>query len=324
MADVNYITDKNGNKVNIADLTARTNASTALLESEYNRQLADNVYAGRDISTITALASEIASAGSTPAFLNARAKAGNFNGLRIGDWTDIVLSSGVTMRYQIAAFDHYYNCADAAMGHHIVMVPTSTPAVTGDYAINGSYIYWNTTNTNNGTADESNPYLASNLHAWETGVFLPLMPTAWQNVMRNHRSLVETRYSASGALTDSTSWKWADLGKIWSPSEMEVYGCPIWGTKGYGQGMDSQFPKFRETKNRIKGRIAPCREVLRLTRAASTTMAVPTATPRRPRGFAPCPASSLERKSHLPYTYLRPPCAGAITREAGRFLEGCF
>ena len=256
MADVNYITDKNGNKVNIADLTARTNASTALLESEYNRQLADNVYAGRDISTITALASEIASAGSIPAFLNARAKAGNFNGLRIGDWTDIVLSSGVTMRYQIAAFDHYYNCADAAMGHHIVMVPTSTPAVTGDYAINGSYIYWNTTNTNNGTADESNPYLASNLHAWETGVFLPLMPTAWQNVMRNHRSLVETRYSASGALTDSTSWKWADLGKIWSPSEMEVYGCPIWGTKGYGQGMDSQFPIFRETKNRIKGRIA--------------------------------------------------------------------
>ena len=71
MADVNYITDKNGNKVNIADLTARTNASTALLESEYNRQLADNVYAGRDISTITALASEIASAGSIPAFLNA-------------------------------------------------------------------------------------------------------------------------------------------------------------------------------------------------------------------------------------------------------------
>ena len=255
MADVNYITDKNGNKVNIADLTARTNASTALLESEYNRQLADNVYAGRDISTITALASEIASAGSIPAFLNARAKAGNFNGLRIGDWTDIVLSSGVTMRYQIAAFDHYYNCADAAMGHHIVMVPTSTPAVTGDYAINGSYIYWNTTNTNNGTADESNPYLASNLHAWETGVFLPLMPTAWQNVMRNHRSLVETRYSASGALPDSTSGKWAD---------------------------------------------------------------------RRTRGFAPCPASSLERKSHLPYTYLRPPCAGAITREAGRFLEGCF
>ena len=30
MADVNYITDKNGNKVNIADLTARTNASRSL------------------------------------------------------------------------------------------------------------------------------------------------------------------------------------------------------------------------------------------------------------------------------------------------------
>ena len=40
------------------------------------------------------------------------------------------------------------------------------------------------------------------------------------------------------------------------------------------------------------GGFAPCREVLRLTRATSTTMAMPTTTPRRTRGFAPCPDSA--------------------------------
>ena len=96
------------------------------------------------------------------------------------------------------------------------------------------------------------PYLNSNLHKWELNEYLGRLPSALQGYLLNHRSLVEKRYSSS-TLNDSTDWGWADLGKIWSPSEMEVYGCLVWGTKGYSQGMDSQFPLFRETKNRIMG-----------------------------------------------------------------------
>ena len=253
METTSYITDKSGKKTEIADLEARTVSNSAASEAEYNRRDCGNVYVGRNLATV--FASEIAVKGGVPQWFNDRATKANFDGMRIGDWLDITLTNNAVVRAQIASFDHYYYCADTALPHHIVMVLTAAFPVSGDYATNGSYIMWNTTNNNNGTADETSPYLASNLHKWELEVFLPLMPAAWQAVMRSHRSLVETRYSASGVLTESTSWKWADLGKIWSPSEMEVYGCLAWGTRGWSQGMDSQFPLFRETKNRIRTRV---------------------------------------------------------------------
>ena len=34
---------------------------------------------------------------------------------------------------------------------------------------------------------------------------------------------------------------------------MEVYGCPVWGSKGYSVGFDSQFPIFTDTASRIAG-----------------------------------------------------------------------
>ncbi len=211
------------------------------------------LYDGANLETV--FATEIAAKGSVAAWLTARRKAADYSGMHIRDYVNITLTNGTVMKYRIGAFDHYYNCADAAMAHHIVMVPDTTYALPSSdaYVTNGSYILWNTTATNNGTSSENNPYIASNLHAWELGVYLKLMPTAWQGVMLNHRSLVEIRY-ASPAATDSTSWKWADLGKIWSPSEMEVYGCLVWGTRGWSQGMDSQFPIFSETRDRIKAR----------------------------------------------------------------------
>jgi len=34
---------------------------------------------------------------------------------------------------------------------------------------------------------------------------------------------------------------------------MEVYGCPVWGTKGYSVGFDCQFDLFRDTAHRLNG-----------------------------------------------------------------------
>ena len=213
---------------------------------EYDRQLADNIYAGRSIAAIPEIATEVAGYATVWAFLHARAQAGNYAGLRVDDWFDVTLTNGTTMRYQIAAFDHYYNCADSAMGHHVFCVPTTAW---------GTAIQWNTTATNQGNSSQANPYLVSNLHSWELNTFYPLLPDTLKNVLINHRSLVESRYSASGALNDSTGWAWADLGKVFSLSEMEVYGCCVCATQKWSQGMDSQLPLFRETKNRIKARV---------------------------------------------------------------------
>lgn len=212
---------------------------------EYDRQIADNVYAGRNIALIPEIADEVASYATVYAFLHARAQAANWKGLRIGDWFNVTLTNGTTMQYQIAAFDHYYNCADSAMGHHFFCVPTAPWS---------SAVVWNTSATNQGNSTEPNPYLISNLHSWELNTFYPLLPSALQSVLINHRSLCESRYSASGGLTASTGWTWKDLGKVFSLSEMEVYGCCVCGTMQWSQGMDSQLPLFRETKNRIKSR----------------------------------------------------------------------
>ena len=65
--------------------------------------------------------------------------------------------------------------------------------------------------------------------------------------------LLEERYSASGALNDSNSWSWQNIGKVFSLSEMEVYGCPVWGTKGYSVGFDCQWDLFRDTAHRVNG-----------------------------------------------------------------------
>lgn len=205
-------------------------------------------YPGRNIADIPEIQDELEQYGSVPAFLNARALARNSRYLRIKDYVDITHSSiGGTRRHRIGAFWPYYNAGDTARPGHIVMVPdTAWP----------NTVQWFAKGTNQGTAAEPAPYIISTLHEYELGTILPTFPTAWQNVMQPHRALLETRYSASGNLNASTSWAWKDLGKIWSPSETEVYGQVVWGTaNGYSVGFDCQFPIFYQTRDRIKGRV---------------------------------------------------------------------
>ena len=251
MADVTKIRPAGGSTTyDIKDTTARNSANTANTNEEYDRQVLCGVYEGRNIATIPELASEISSAGSVYAFLHARAQARNAAKLRLGDYIDVTPTSstvnkGQAIRYRIAGIGHCYQFGDSAVPWAFWMVPDAPIDMTGSsYAINTSYIYWNTTADNNGTAEEKRPYLASNLHAWELGEFLPALPTALQNVLVNHRILFEERYSASGKLEESTGWSWGDAGKVFSLSETEVYGQCVWGTKGWCVGADAQLPLF--------------------------------------------------------------------------------
>lgn len=246
-----------GQPLNVIDDTARSNAQTALNNAEYNRQGQIGKYGGQNIATI--LAGEIGS-GSVYDALHKRAANGNFAGLRVGDYIDVPLvsASGVaaqqSVRFLLAHFDPYYQCGDSAKGHHIAFIASAPVAVakTVTGVANDSYLRWNTANTNQGTADVKNPYLNSNLKAWEK-LFEACLPEGLTKYLLTQRVLLEERYSASGALSDSNSWSWQDIGKVWSPSEMEVYGCPVWGTKGYSVGFDCQFDLFRDTAHRLNG-----------------------------------------------------------------------
>lgn len=254
MADLSQFSI-NGTAYNVKDTSARNTANAVTTAEEYDRQHAINSYGGRSLASV--FANEI---GSTDIYtwLRNRARNANFAGLRIGDYIDVPVSEGdnvpsQTVRYRIGAIDQYYNCGDTAKGHHIVMVPLAPVAVKGDKASNTSYLQWRETNDNNGTAEEKHPYLCSKLHDWEINDFLPALPSTLQSAILSQRVLLEERYSSSGNLTEASGWSWADLGKIWSPSEMEVYGCPVWGSKGYSVGFDSQFPIFTDTASRIAG-----------------------------------------------------------------------
>ena len=245
----------NGSSYNLKDTSARNTANAVTTAEEYDRQHIINAYGGRSLAST--FANEIGSQ-SIYTWLRNRARNGNFAGLRIGDYIDVPITAGAnvpaqTVRYRIGAIDQYYQCGDTAKGHHIVMVPRAPVSVTGDKASNTSYLQWRAENDNNGTSTEKHPYLCSKLHDWEINDFLPALPSDLQAAIMVQRVLLEERYSSSGKLTEASGWSWADLGKIWSPSEMEVYGCPVWGSKGYSVGFDSQFPIFSDTASRIVG-----------------------------------------------------------------------
>lgn len=85
------------------------------------------------------------------------------------------------------------------------------------------------------------------------GVYFYL-PQALKNVIIEKRFLLAKRYSATGILSDDNSGGWTNIGKLWLPTEPEVYGMPVWGGKvGYSLGGSAvQYPIFAGNMNRVK------------------------------------------------------------------------
>ena len=254
MADLSKISI-GGTPYNLKDTSARGTANAVTTAEELDRQESIGTYPGRSIASV--FQAEIGSK-NVWTWLRERVRAGNFAGLRIGDYIDVQLTAGAnvpaqTVRYRIGAIDPYYQAGDTAKGHHVAMVPSAPVSVIGSKAVNESYLPWRTTNDNNGTAEEKHPYLLSTLHDWEINDFLPSLPSELQAAIMVQRVLLNERYSSSATkLTEDSGWSWADLGKIWSLSEIEVYGCLVWAGP-YCAGFDCQFPIFKQTKDRLMG-----------------------------------------------------------------------
>jgi hypothetical protein len=116
----------------------------------------------------------------------------------------------------------------------------------------------NATNNNNGTANEKRPWLASEMYTTlndETNGIYAKLPSDLKSAIITKRALMEERYSAGGAVAADTSWSWGDMGKLWLPTEVEVFGHHTWSEPGYGTGgggCNLQYPIFRY-KGVIKG-----------------------------------------------------------------------
>lgn len=226
-----------------------------LTENEIQRQIFNRIYDGRDLTKI--FANEIAKYSDEWAWIKARISAANYEGLYVGDYIPVTMNAGTVggasiaqqiFQCQIAGIDTYTGCGDTEIGHHIDFISRE---------VIDSTVTWNPENNNNGTSVQANPWLASQAYAYLNGVnnyttsaynnvayggdysaggILQLLPTKLTNLIVTKRNLLDSRYNSTKLLTYSTTWVWGDMGKLWLPNEIEVYGTQIRSNLGYAQG----------------------------------------------------------------------------------------
>ena len=299
-AEGELVYDTTRKKAAIGDgVTQRQNADEFALDSEvlHAKKLADRLYSGVDLSV--KFAAEITNYSDVWAWIKSRISVGNYEGIHVGDYIPFQLAAGTvtdgtttytitakTMHAQIAGIDTYYGYGyvehegSSVHGHHIDFITTKTI---------GTNIPWNPTDNNNGTADHTVAWLASKLYACLNGVnnystqaynnvphgfatqpgkgVINLLPQALQNQIVEKTLACGNRYSASGLLTVCSGWAgyWG-IGKLWVPTEIEVYGAPIHSTEKAADGRDYnnigapvQYPLFANTNgythNLNKGRV---------------------------------------------------------------------
>lgn len=256
--DLHEFIDDEGNVYIFSDDEAQRVASSALDLAEKTRLAANGIgetcegYVWLGANIATKFAEEI---GSTDpiTWLKNRAAAGNFDGLEIGMYLPVTLNDGknTQMKYQIAGFDQYYGVGDTVNGHMITLVPAIV------YPEN---VKFNSTNDNNGSADETTPWRNSELFEWMNTTFYNYLPAAWKSALKDIRVYQAIRYSESGKLTDDNGGAWISLGKVWAPSEIEVFGSTRVSSSHNKPTIiactDRQLPIFESGRTVIRSRAA--------------------------------------------------------------------
>lgn len=181
---------------------------------------------GRNLVTVLGVANAVAAF----AALRTRADAGNFNGLRLGDYIDVssmtidgseIANSNERLRFEIAGFDTYLNVGDAPISsHHIVMISKNCVFQKA----------MNSTDTNDGG------YAASELCAYLNNQ----VKTALVNVIGI------TPKTVHRLIDNKTDWAWL-AETVFIPTEVEVFGHQAWSNnKGYSTGSSVQWTLFSE------------------------------------------------------------------------------
>lgn len=184
--------------------------------------------------------------------LRDRIQQSDFTNIKIGDYKTITLTTGEIVVMEASGINPYYNCGGTAIGPHVDF--TSRDCLKGAKVFNAS-------GKNNGTEQEPNPWRASDLfeamNNETTGVYSTL-PSDLKPCIIEKRANLESRYSSDGPLEENTGWAWNNMGKLWLPTEVEIFGNTFWsdGDSGWtgGGGCNLQYPIFYGgTKHIIKG-----------------------------------------------------------------------
>lgn len=237
----------------------------------------------RGVNLQEKFANEIAGYSSVADWLHARCQANNFEGIHPFDYfydttvaqtvDGTTVAAGQQRKCVIAAIDPYYSNGDTAMPHHLTIFAGLSPVP----------VLFNTTNNNNGSSYNANPFKASKLYAVLNGVnnattnnigavgfnatsgcYLNTFSSALRNRMVEQRCFLPQRFTANQTLTDHTGWNWDGRGMLFAPSEIEAYGCLIHSNKPTmtqinpeGFGPYSQWDIFKTAAGRLLfGRIS--------------------------------------------------------------------
>lgn len=224
----------------------------------------DQTYVGQNLTV--KFADEIKGYSDEWAWAKARKNAGNYAGMHVGDYIPITCSNGYVLNAQIAGINTYTGYGDQRVENHI------------DFICKELWTNLHTMNKvdyNNGNANSPSPFLASDLNYWlnsmsgtvpnstsdaavttevdyTTDGVLYYLPDNLKNQIITKRILLPSRYTEGKVITNDNSWTWQSTGKLWIPSEVEVYGAPCWGNSGYGMSGFVQYPYFANNMNRVK------------------------------------------------------------------------
>lgn len=203
---------------------------------------------GQDLAVV--LADKISASGGTVySVLHELVASEDFSDIMVGDYFNVQVkptyaTSDSSISLVVAHINPYKGVGKTEIASHIALV-SAQPLIVNSrytYVTSGSYLSWNSSNTNNSSDSGRWPYTDSALHEWETGLGGIDLPSDFTRYIIDRQAYLEKR---SGSSSDSTDNSWTSLGKIWSLSEKEVFGCDVFGTKGYSVGADVQFDLFK-------------------------------------------------------------------------------
>ncbi|HMM30658.1 MAG TPA: hypothetical protein PKB13_02655 [Clostridia bacterium] len=184
----------------------------------------------------------------TWAQISAKIISGDFSGIRNGDYKDIVIggtyydaasASNKTLTSQtvrmIANINPYIGCGDTVIGNHIDFISRDCLSPMFKY---------NATNTNSGS------FIGSALYTTLNGAsgIVTLLPSDVATVIIQKRAATETKTG-----TTASGRAWNNVGKLWIPTEPEVWGRLIW-CEAYGNAQSIHYHIFKNsTRYLIKG-----------------------------------------------------------------------
>ncbi len=203
--------------------------ATALTDEEKCRSLLDVLGIRAEHSESPATEAE---AKACMKALHDKMEAGDFSGLRLGDYLDLssLTVDGTTytwnagyknLRLMIVGFNTYKHAGDTENAkNHVVM----------------QFRNCVTTRRMNASDTNTGGYAASEMYSWLNDKFKTGLVAAVGDYLYKIRRLISTK----------GGWVWND-DTVFLPTEYEVWGASVWSEKDWGGGFQAQYALYRES-----------------------------------------------------------------------------